>query len=143
MTYALNTCAHRGLDVLCVADRHEQAGAAHSAFAKLAPGISALVLPAASSSSRYTKAHPGGLVRRRRIRRGVDRGCGADDERRLAPWKRLTCPLVVVSGRLPKNPRVSFTSSTAAHISAPHLRVRAPCTWTELPASDWSTHEGE
>jgi len=109
MTYALNTCRRvgAGLDVLCVADR---ALSNDDLRSKLAPFLASLAeagVPYRTTSAagcikeqivRYTKAHPEVSFVVVESAGVLDRGCGADDERRLAPlWKRLACPLVVVS----------------------------------------------
>ena len=109
MTYALNTCRRigAGLDVLCVADRALSDTDLRGAIAPfLASVAEAGILCRPSSAAgcikeqivRYTKAHPEVSFVVVESTGVLDRGCGADDERRLSQlWKRLACPLVVVS----------------------------------------------
>ena len=109
MTYALNTCQRigAGLDVLFVADRtlsdEDLRGALAPFLVNLAEaGISCRHTSAAGCIKEqiihYTKAHPEVSFVVVESAGVLDRGCGADDERRLSKlWKRLTCPLVVVT----------------------------------------------
>lgn len=109
MTYALNTCQRigAGLDVLCVADRALSDEDLRRAFAPFLERLAAAGLPCRLATAagcikeqiiRYTKAHPEVSFVVVESAGVLDRGCGAADERRLAHlWKRLTCPLVVVS----------------------------------------------
>jgi hypothetical protein len=109
MSYALNTCRRidAGLDVLFVADRvledHDLRGALGPFLASCAEaGIPCRPVAAAGCIKeqivRYTKAHPEVSFVVVESAGVLDGGCGADDERRLSHlWKRLTCPLVVVS----------------------------------------------
>lgn len=109
MTYARNTCQRigAGLDVLCVADRalpEEELGRALAPFlaSLAAAGIPCRTFPIAGCIKeqiiRYTRAHPEVSFVVVESAGVLDRGCGIDDERRLARlWNRLTCPLVVVS----------------------------------------------
>ena len=107
--YAQNTCERIGaaLDVLCVADRALSDTDLRGAIAPfLASVAEAGILCRPSSAAgcikeqivRYTKAHPEVSFVVVESAGVLDRGCGAADERRLSHlWKRLTCPLVVVS----------------------------------------------
>jgi len=109
LTYALNTCRRvgAGLDVLCVADRALPDEELRRAFAPLLASCAEAGIPCRPSSGagcikeqiiRYTKAHPEVSFVVVESAGVLARGCGADDERRLARlWNRLTCPLVVVS----------------------------------------------
>ena len=109
MTYALNTCQRigSGLDVLCVADRALSDEDLRGALAPFLENLTEAGIPCRPSSAagcikeqivRYTKAHPEVSFVVVESAGVLDRGCGSDDERRLAHlWKRLTCPLVVVS----------------------------------------------
>jgi len=109
MAYALNTCRRigAGLDVLFVADRalsEEDFHRARAPFLAIIAAAGVHCRPTAAAGCikeqiiGYTTAHPEVsfvVVESSGI---LDRGCGADDERRLSHlWKRLTCPLVVVS----------------------------------------------
>jgi len=109
MTYALNTCRRIGvgLDVLCVADRALTDGDLRSALAPFLASVAEAGIPCRPTSAagcikeqivRYTKTHPEISFVVVESAGVLDRGCGATDERRLSHlWKRLTCPLVVVS----------------------------------------------
>jgi len=109
MTYALNTCKRvgSGLDVLCVADRALSDADLRSALAPFLANLAEAGIPCRPTSAagcikeqiiRYTKAHPEVSFVVVESAGVLDRGCGIDDERRLSKlWKRLTCPLVVVS----------------------------------------------
>jgi len=109
MAYALNTCRRigAGLDVLFVADRalsEEDFRRALAPFLAIIAAAGVHCRPTAAAGCikeqiiRYTKAHPEVSFVVVESAGVLDRGCGADDERRLAHlWKRLTCPLVVVS----------------------------------------------
>ena len=109
MTYALNTCRRidAGLDVLFVADRTLSGQDLRDALGPFlaqcaAAGITCRPTAAAGCIKeqivRYTKAHPEVSFVVVESAGVLDGGCGADDERRLSHlWKRLTCPLVVVS----------------------------------------------
>lgn len=109
MTYALNTCRRigAGLDVLCVADRALSDEDLHRALAPFLTSLAEAGVPSRTTSAagcikeqivRYTKSHPEVSFVVVESAGVLDRGCGSDDERRLAHlWKRLTCPLVVVS----------------------------------------------
>jgi hypothetical protein len=109
LTYALNTCKRigAGLDVLCVADRAVPAEDLDRALAAFLTGCAAAGIPCRTASLagcikeqiiRYTKAHPEVSFVVVESAGVLERGCGANDERRVAQlWKRLTCPLVVVS----------------------------------------------
>ena len=109
MTYALNTCRRigAGLDVLCVADRALSGTDLRGALAPFLAGVAEAGIPCRPTSAagcikeqivRYTRAHPEVSFVVVESAGVLDRGCGADDERRLSHlWKRLTCPLVVVS----------------------------------------------
>ena len=113
MTYALNTC-HRigaGLDVLCVTDRALADEDLRSALAPFLASVANAGIPCRPTSAagcikeqivRYTKAHPEISFVVVESAGVLDRGCGGADERRLSHlWKRLTCPLVVVSDPAP------------------------------------------
>jgi hypothetical protein len=109
MTYALNTCQRigAGLDVLFVADRalaDEDLRRALAPFLENLDAAGITCRPTAAAGCikeqiiRYTKAHPEVSFVVVESAGVLDRGCGIDDERRLSKlWKRLTCPLVVVS----------------------------------------------
>jgi len=109
MTYALNTCRRieAGLDVLFVADRALSDADLRDALAPFLASLAEAGIPARPISAagcikeqivRYTKAHPEVSFVVVESTGVLDRGCGADDERRLSHlWKHLTCPLVVVS----------------------------------------------
>jgi hypothetical protein len=109
MSYALNTCKRvgAGLDVLFVADRALPDADLRNALAPFFASLAAEGIPCRTTSVAgcikeqiidYTKAHPEVsfvVVESAGI---LERGCGAEDERRISKlWKRLTCPLVVVS----------------------------------------------
>ena len=109
MTYALNTCKRvgAGLDVLFVADRALSDADLRGALAPFLASLAAAGIPCRPTSAagcikeqiiRYTKTHPEVSFVVVESAGVLDRGCGIDDERRLSKlWKRLTCPLVVVS----------------------------------------------
>jgi hypothetical protein len=109
MTYALNTCRRvgAGLDLLCVADRALPEAELRGALAPFLANLAAAGIPCRPVSVagcikeqivRYTKAHPEVSFVVVESAGVLERGCGAGDERRLSHlWKRLTCPLVVVS----------------------------------------------
>ena len=109
MTYALNTCKRvgAGLDVLFVADRVLSDADLRGALAPFLSNLAAAGISCRPTSAagcikeeiiRYTRAHPEVSFVVVESAGVLDRGCGADDERRLSHlWKRLTCPLVVVS----------------------------------------------
>jgi len=109
MAYALNTCQRigAGLDVLCVADRALSDEDLRRALAPFLASPAAAAIPCRLTAAagcikeqiiRYTKTHPEVSFVVVESAGVLDRGCGADDERRLSHlWKRLTCPLVVVS----------------------------------------------
>ncbi|MHB8893549.1 MAG: hypothetical protein ACYC99_00015 [Candidatus Geothermincolia bacterium] len=109
MAYALNTCRRigAGLDVLFVADRALSEEDLRGALAPFLENLVAAGIPCRPTAAagcikeqiiRYTKAHPEVSFVVVESAGVLDRGCGSDDERRLARlWKQLTCPLVVVS----------------------------------------------
>ena len=109
MAYALNTCRRigAGLDVLFVADRalsEEDFRRARAPFLAIIAAAGVHCRPTAAAGCikeqiiRYTKAHPEVSFVVVESAGVLDRGCGVEDERRLSKlWKRLTCPLVVVS----------------------------------------------
>jgi len=109
MAYALNTCRRigAGLDVLFVTDRALSEEDFRRALAPLlsifaAAGVHCRPTAAAGCIKeqiiRYTKAHPEVSFVVVESTGVLDRGCGVEDERRLSKlWKRLTCPLVVVT----------------------------------------------
>ena len=109
MTYALNTCKRvgAGLDVLFVADRALADEELRRALAPFLANLAAAGIPCRPTSAagcikeqivHYTKTHPEVSFVIVESAGVLDRGCGIDDERRLSKlWKRLTCPLVVVS----------------------------------------------
>jgi hypothetical protein len=109
MSYALNTCRRIGaaLDVLCVADRPVPEEDLRRALAPFLASCAEAGIPCRPSSSagcikeqiiRYTGAHPEVSFVVVESAGVLEGGCGADDERRLSRlWKRLACPLVVVS----------------------------------------------
>jgi len=151
MTYALNTCRRieAGLDVLFVADRalsNEDLRDALGPFLATCVEAGIPCRPTAAAGCikeqivRYTKAHPEVSFVVVESTGVLDGGCGADDERRLSHlWKRLTCPLVVVSD--PARQAAENGPSAAsrltlrhcgAHQCASFLRVCASCTWTIL-----------
>jgi hypothetical protein len=153
MTYALNTCRRigAGLDVLFVADRalpDEDLRRALAPFlANLAEaGIPCRTTPAAGCIKeqiiRYTKAHPEVSFVVVESAGVLGRGCGIDDERRLSKlWKRLTCPLVVVSDpaqarqAVENGPSAAFRPSRLTAVATgPPLSsgVRKPGIWTLL-----------
>lgn len=113
MTYALNTCKRigAGLDVLFVADRALADGDLRVALAPLLASLAAASIPCRPTSAagcikeeiiRYTKAHPEVSFVVVESAGVLERGCGTADERRLSLlWKRLSCPLVVVSDPAP------------------------------------------
>jgi len=162
MTYALNACQRvgAGLDVLCVADRALADEDLRSALAPFLASLAAAGIPCRASSAagcikeqivRYTKAHPEVSFVVVESAGVLDRGCGVGDERRLSHlWKRLTCPLVVVSDpararqAAEKGPAAALRSPllTAAATRPPHASgFRKPCIWTflsSLPVSGYS-----
>lgn len=109
MTYALNTCQRigAGLDVLFVADRALADDDLHRALAPFLANLSEAGITCRPTSAagcikeqiiRYTKAHPEVSFVVVESVGVLDRGCGAGETRRLSHlWKRLSCPLVVVS----------------------------------------------
>ena len=109
MSYAINTCQRvgAGLDVLFVADRALSDADLRGALAPFQASLTEAGISCRRGSAagcikeqivRYTKAHPEVSFVVVESAGVLDRGCGADDERRLSQlWKRLTCPLVVVS----------------------------------------------
>jgi len=109
MAYAINTCQRigAGLDVLFVADRALADDDLHRALGPYLESLAAAAISCRPSAAagcikeqiiRYTRAHPEISFVVVESAGVLDRGCGADDERRLAKlWKHLTCPLVVVS----------------------------------------------
>ncbi len=159
MTYALNTCRRigAGLDVLCVADRALPEKELRSALAPFLASLAEAGIPFRAFSSagcikeqivRYTRAHPEVSFVVVESAGVLDRGCGAADERRLSHlWKRLTCPLVVVSDRQAAENGPSAASRftlrhCGAHQCASFLKVCASCTWTilsSLPVNRIST----
>lgn len=149
MTYALNTCQRigAGLDLLFVSDRAPAGADLRRVLTPFLASLSEAGIPSRHTSAagcikeqivRYTRAHPEVsfvVVESAEVLHG---GCGADDERRLSKlWKRLTCPLVVVSDRqaAEDGPSAAFRSPllTAAASRPPHSSgVRKPCIWTLL-----------
>jgi len=113
MSYALNTCRRIGvgLDVLCVADRALADEDLRSALAPFLSSVAEAGIPCRPTSAagcikeqivHYTKAHPEISFVVVESAGVLDRGCGGADERQLSHlWKRLTCPLVVVSDPAP------------------------------------------
>lgn len=109
MTYALNTCQRvgAGLDVLCVADRALPDEELRNVLAPFLASLAEAGIPCRPTAAagcikeqivRYTKAHPEVSFVVVESTGVLDRGCGLDDARRLSHlWKRLACPLVVVS----------------------------------------------
>lgn len=109
MTYAINTCRRigAGLDVLFVADRALSDADLQGALAPFLASLAEAQVPCRPLSAagcikeqivRYTTEHPEVSFVVVESAGVLDRGCGADDQRRLAKlWNRLTCPLVVVS----------------------------------------------
>lgn len=109
LTYALNTCRRigAGLDLLCVADRTVADEDLRRALAPYLASLAETGITCRLSSCagcikeqiiRYTKAHPEISFVVVESAGVLDRGCAANDERRISHlWKRLTCPLVVVS----------------------------------------------
>jgi len=109
MTYALNTSQRvgAGLDVLCVADRAISDADLRSSLAPFLASLAEAGIPCRLTAAagcikeqiiRYTNAHPEVSFVVVESAGVLDRGCGANDTRRLSQlWKRLTCPLVVVS----------------------------------------------
>ena len=109
MTYALNTCRRvgAGLDVLCVADRALPEGDLRHKLAPFLASVAEAGIPCRATSVagcikeqiiRYTEAHPEVSFVVVESAGVLERGCGADDARRLSRlWNRLARPLVVVS----------------------------------------------
>lgn len=109
MSYAQNTCQRigAGLDVLCVADRALGDEELHRALAPFLASLAEVGIPCRPTSTagcikeqiiRYTREHPEVSFVVVESAGVLDRGCGTDDQRKLSRlWKRMTCPLVVVS----------------------------------------------
>lgn len=109
MRYALNTCRRvgAGLDVLCVADRALADEELRRALAPFLARLAEAGIPCRASSTagcikeqiiRYAEAHPEVSFVVVESAGVIDRGCGADDQRKLSRlWNRMSCPLVVVS----------------------------------------------
>ncbi len=153
LTYALNTCRRvgAGLDVICVADRVVPGEDLRRALAPFLASLAEAGITCRLSSVagcikeqivRYTRAHPEISFVVVESAGVLDRGCDTDDTRKLSRlWKRLACPLVVVSDpararqAAENGPSAAFRSPllTAAASRPPHSSgVRKPCIWTIL-----------
>ncbi len=163
MTYALNTCKRigAGLDVLFVADRALSDEDLRRTLAPFLADLAEAGIPCRPTAAagcikeqiiHYTRAHPEVSFVVVESAGVLDRGCGADDERRLSHlWKRLTCPLVVVSDPARAMQAAENGLSAASRFSIRHcgahqcasfLKVCASCTWTilnGLPVHRFST----